>query len=118
MDENALKAPTSDLASEVKRKSEDLASDAKDALRTAATEASSVANTAYEQGEEFIRGARERYPEAERFYRDGGDALRSYAESPLVALVVGVGIGFVLSHLVRRIADGNREQVPDYARTR
>ncbi len=75
---------------------------------------------AYEQGQRFARQAAERYPQAERYYREGTRAVREYApENPLWTLllgaVAGYGIAWMVHHERQRDSD---DEVPDYARTR
>jgi hypothetical protein len=66
-----------------------------------------------------VRSARERYPEAERFYREGTQTVRQYAaENPLLTLLVGVGIGYVLAWMLHSGGSDEGERVPDYAKTR
>lgn len=96
----------------------DLASKGKDALLSAARSASETGRDVYERGEELIREARERYPEAERYYQRGSEALRPYVESPIAALILGLGLGFALSQIANHWSDRRRDDVPDYARTR
>ncbi|HEX2555782.1 MAG TPA: hypothetical protein VHL98_18945 [Microvirga sp.] len=93
---------------------------AKAALGSAATGASDMARGAYEQGRRYAREASERYPQAERYYREGTRAVREHApENPvLVALlgaVVGYGIAWMIHHERWRDRDS---EVPRYARTR
>ena len=61
----------------------------------------------------------QRYPEAERYYREGTQALRQQAvENPLLTLLVGVGIGYVLAWMLHSGGSDEGERVPDYAKTR
>ena len=91
---------------------------ARTTLGHAASSASEMARGAFEQGQRYARQAADRYPQAERLYRQGSRAVREHApENPiLVALlgaVVGYGIAWMIHH--ERWRD---DDVPDYARTR
>ena len=91
---------------------------AKETLRSAAISASRVVSEAYDQGEEFVRDARERYPEAERYYQSGSETVRHYARQPVVALLVGIALGVALHRPADRWSERQSEHVPDHARTR
>src|SRR3712207_1029709 len=49
---------------------------AKETLGSTASTASGMAREAYQQGQRYARQAAERYPEAERLYRQGSRAVR------------------------------------------
>jgi hypothetical protein len=100
------------------RESDGIATQAKETLRSAATTATRVARAAYDQGEDLVRDARERYPDAERYYRSGTETLRHYAGQPVIALLVGIGLGVAFYRLADHWSERQSEQVPDYARTR
>lgn len=95
-----------------------IARQAKETLRSAATSASKVARAAYDQGEDLVRDARERYPDAERYYQSGAETLRHYAGQPVIAFLVGIGVGVALYRLAESWSERQSEDVPDYARTR
>ena len=60
-----------------------------------------MARDAYDQGRRYAQAAREHYPEAERYYREGSQTVRDYAvENPLLTLLAGVGIGYVLAWMI------------------
>ncbi len=55
---------------------------------------SDYAQDAYEQG-------RRRYPEAERYYREGSRAMsRQVEEQPMTALLIAGAVGFALAWLI------------------
>ncbi len=93
---------------------------ARETLGSAAASASDMARGAYEQGQRYVRQAGERYPEAQRYYREGTRAIREYVpENPLWTLllgaVAGYGIAWMIHHERWRDQDDER---PGYARTR
>ena len=99
---------------------ETLLDQARTTLGGAAASASGLARGAYEQGQRYARQAADRYPEAERLYRQGARAVRDHApENPLlVALlgaVAGYGIAWMIHHERWRSDD---DRIPDHARTR
>jgi ElaB/YqjD/DUF883 family membrane-anchored ribosome-binding protein len=98
---------------------EQLLDQVREALGDVAGSASKVAHEAYNQGERYVRHARERYPEAERYYQEGRRVVsQQVAESPWLALFIAGAIGYGLAWLIHGGRDGQPERVPDYARTR
>ena len=90
----------------------------REALNDVAGSASEVAGTVYSQGERYARQAREQYPEAERYIREGQQAVtHRVTESPLLALFVAGAIGYALAWLIHGQRRGPDEHVPDYGRT-
>jgi ElaB/YqjD/DUF883 family membrane-anchored ribosome-binding protein len=88
-------------------------------LGDVAGSASKVAHDAYSQGERYVRQARERYPEAERYYQEGRRVVsQQVTESPWLALFVAGAVGYGLAWLIHGIKGEQRNRVPDYARTR
>lgn len=76
---------------------------AKEAISEVADQASGVAGDVYERGRRYVEEGRQRYPEAERAYRDGAAAVRGQVqEAPLLALVTAGAVGFLLALLVTR----------------
>ena len=83
-------------ANEAQGTAENLYGQAKDAVRDVADQASGMAQDALRQG-------RERFPEAERAYRQGNEAVGQYTrESPLVAILMAGAVGYVLALLIHR----------------
>jgi ElaB/YqjD/DUF883 family membrane-anchored ribosome-binding protein len=98
---------------------ENLLGQAKETIASVTGPASEAAREAYDQGRRYMRSARERYPEAERYYREGTETVRQYAaENPLLTLLVGVGIGYVLAWMLHSGGSDEGERVPGYAKTR
>jgi ElaB/YqjD/DUF883 family membrane-anchored ribosome-binding protein len=89
-----------------------------DSVRHTADSTSEFTREAYRKATDYARTARERYPEAERYYRQGSQVVRQQAsENPWLTLLVGMGIGFVLTRMLDHIRAERDERVPDYART-
>ncbi len=94
---------------------------AKETLSEAAATASSMARGAYEQGQRYARQAAERYPEAERYYRQSSQAVREYVpENPVLILLLGAVAGYGIARVIHRSGRRGRDdrQVPRYTRTR
>ena len=90
----------------------------REALNDVAGSASEAAGNVYSQGERYARQARERYPEAERYIREGQQAVtHRVTESPLLALFVAGAIGYALAWLIHGQRRGPDEHVPEYGRT-
>ena len=74
---------------------------AKDPVRRVAEGAAQFAQDAYRTGERFMEEGRRRYPEAERYYRRGREAVAGQVqEFPLAAVLVGGVVGYVLALLI------------------
>ena len=81
-------------ASEFEGSVENLYGQAKDAVRDVAGQAGDIARDAVSQG-------RERFPDAERAYRQGADTVTPYAkESPLTLAVMAGAIGYLLALVI------------------
>ena len=90
----------------------------REALNDVAGSASEAAGNVYSQGERYARQARERYPEAERYIREGQQAVtHRVTESPLLVLFVAGAIGYALAWLIHGQRRGPDEHVPEYGRT-
>jgi len=90
----------------------------REALNDVAGSASEAAGNVYSQGERYARQARERYPETERYIREGQQAVtHRVTESPLLALFVAGAIGYALAWLIHGQRRGPDEHVPEYGRT-
>ena len=95
-----------------------LLDEAKDTLNELASSATAAASEAYGQGRRFVQDAADQYPEAERYYRKGAQAVRQQAaENPLLMLFGGVFLGYVLAWMIHSGSAEDR-RVPDSARTR
>ncbi len=91
----------------------------RDALSDVTESASGAARDAYNQGQHYVRQARDRYPEAERYYQDGSRAIsQRVSENPWLSLAVAGAVGYALAWMIHGRWDRRHSQVPDYARTR
>ncbi len=95
--------------------SDNLLDQAKDTLSSVASSASEMARGAYEQGQRYARQVSEHYPEAERYYRQGRQAVREYIpENPLLTLLLGAiagyGIAWMIHHERWRDRDRTRRR--------
>jgi ElaB/YqjD/DUF883 family membrane-anchored ribosome-binding protein len=95
-----------------------LLNQARETLGSAASSASDMARGAYEQGQRYVRQASERYPEAERYYREGTRAIREYVpENPLWTLLLGAVAGYGIAWMIHHERWRDRDDdVPEYAR--
>ncbi|TNC07666.1 CsbD family protein [Methylobacterium terricola] len=81
-------------ANEVEGSVENLYGQAKDAVRDVAEQAGDLARDALKQG-------RERYPDAERAYRQSADTVSQYAkEAPLMVAIMAGAIGYLLALVI------------------
>jgi hypothetical protein len=91
----------------------------REALNDVADQASGAAHELYRRGEHYVRQAGERYPQAERYYREGQQVFRQQAtESPLLSLLLAAAAGYALAWMIHGRWQGQGTGVPDYGRTR
>jgi hypothetical protein len=115
--DEAASAARGSLGQEGQSTAENLLGQLRETVASVAGTASEAAGEAYDQGRRYVRSARERYPEAERYYREGTQTVRQYAADPLLTLLVGVGIGYVFAWMIHSGGSDEGERVPDYAKT-
>jgi len=90
----------------------------RDALHEVSDQASGVARDMVDRGEHYARQARERYPEAERYMRQGRRAAtQQVTGNPLLALFMAAAAGYALAWLIHREGSNRQPDVPDYGRT-
>jgi ElaB/YqjD/DUF883 family membrane-anchored ribosome-binding protein len=90
----------------------------REALSDVADQASGAARDLYNRGEHYAQQAREQYPEAERYAREGQRAVTDRVlENPLLALVTAGVAGYVLAWLIHGERRDQERRVPDYGRT-
>jgi hypothetical protein len=90
----------------------------REALHDVADQASGAARDMYSRGEHYARQAREQYPEAERYIRDGQRAVTErVAGNPLLALLMAGAISYALAWMIHGQRRGRDEHIPEYGRT-
>ncbi len=91
---------------------------ARTTLGNAASSASEMARGAYEQGQRYARQAADRYPQAERLYRQGSRAVREHApENPILVALLGAVVGYGIAWMIHHERWRDHDDVPDHART-
>ena len=96
---------------------ESLVDQARNTAADLAGRASDVAREAYDQGQQYVRQAGDRYPEAQRYYQRVTQSIeRQITEAPLVSLLavgaVGLGMAWIIGGLTR-----SQERAPSRGRT-
>jgi sporulation protein YlmC with PRC-barrel domain len=96
---------------------ESLVDQARNTAADLAGSASDVAREAYDQGQQYVRQAGDRYPEAQRYYQRATQSIeRQITESPLVSLLavgaVGLGMAWIIGGLSR-----SQKRAPSRGRT-
>jgi ElaB/YqjD/DUF883 family membrane-anchored ribosome-binding protein len=90
----------------------------REALSDVADQVSGTARQAYSRGEHYARQAREQYPEAERYIREGQRAVTNRViGNPLLALFMAGVAGYVLGWMIHGERRDRIRNVPDYGRT-
>jgi len=91
----------------------------RESLRDVADSASETARFAYSEGRRYVRQVLDRYPDAERYYQEGNQALRQrVTESPWLSLLLAGAIGYGIAWLIHSSSGSRTDGIPDYARTR
>jgi hypothetical protein len=90
----------------------------REALNDVAGSATEVVGAVYRQGENYARQAGERYPQAQRYVREGQSLVARYTtENPLLSLFMAGAIGYALAWMIHRERRNQEPDVPDYGRT-
>jgi ElaB/YqjD/DUF883 family membrane-anchored ribosome-binding protein len=118
-DQEARSSLAADQQSQPEQPStEHLLDQVREALSDVADQASGAARDLYNRGEHYAQQAREQYPEAERYIREGQRAVtHRVTENPLLALVMAGVAGYVLAWLIHGETRDQERRVPDYGRT-
>ncbi len=98
---------------------EHLLDQVRNALQDVADSASGAARDAYDQGSRYVHLARERYPEAERYIREGQEAVtHRVTGNPLLSLFMAGVAGYALAWMIHGQRRNRATRVLDHARTR
>jgi hypothetical protein len=90
----------------------------REALHEVTDQASEAARDVYGQGRRYVRQAADRYPEAERYVREGQSLVSHYTTgNPLLSLLMAGAIGYALAWMIHGQRRGQDEHIPDYGRT-
>jgi hypothetical protein len=90
----------------------------REALHDVVDQASGAVHDLYNRGGHYARQAREQYPEAERYIREGQRAVtQRVAGNPLLALLMAGAIGYALAWMIHGQRRERDEHIPDYGRT-
>ncbi len=90
----------------------------REALHDVADQGSGAARDMYSRGEHYAQQAREQYPEAVRYIREGQRAVtQRVAGNPLLALLMAGVAGYALARLIHSGRQERKADVPDYGRT-
>jgi hypothetical protein len=97
---------------------EHLLDQVREVLNDVAGSPSEAAGNLYSRGEHYVRQAGERYPEAERYVREGQSLVTRYTTAtPLLSLLMAGAIGYALAWMIHGQRQGRDEHIPDYGRT-
>jgi ElaB/YqjD/DUF883 family membrane-anchored ribosome-binding protein len=118
-DQEARSSSANDQQGQSKQNStEHLLDQVREALHDVADQASDAARDVYNRGEHYARQARDRYPEAEQYVREGQRAVtHRVTANPLLALFTAGVAGYVLAWLIHGERRDRERHVPDYGRT-
>jgi hypothetical protein len=90
----------------------------REALNDVAGSASEAAGNVYSRGERYVRQAGERFPQAQRYVREGQSLVTQYTTgNPLLSLFMAGAIGYALAWMIHRERQNREPDVPDYGRT-
>ena len=119
-DQEALSSSADDHLSQSEQDpTEHLLDQVREALLDVSDSVAGAAQDVYDQGRSYVQQAGERYPQAERYVREGRQAVtRRMSENPLLGLLVAGMAGYALGWLIHREKRGREPHVPDHARTR
>ena len=116
--DRAGQEPRSSSADAQQDSTEHVLDQVREALHEVADQASGTARDVYGQGRRYVRQAAERYPEAERYVREGQSLASHYTTAnPLLSLLMAGAIGYALAWMIHGQRRGQEEHIPDYGRT-
>jgi hypothetical protein len=97
---------------------EDVLDQVREALNDVAGSAAAAAENVYSRGERYVRQAGARYPQAQRYVREGQSLVIRYTtENPLLSLLMAGVIGYAMAWMIHRERRNREPDVPDYSRT-
>jgi hypothetical protein len=122
-DRPSQEAPSSSADDHLEQSEQDptehLLDQVRNALHDVVDSASGAAQDAYDQGRRYVQQASERYPQAERYVREGRQAVtHRVTENPLLALFTAGVAGYALAWMIHGQRRNRDTRVPDHARTR
>jgi ElaB/YqjD/DUF883 family membrane-anchored ribosome-binding protein len=89
----------------------------REALQDVTQTASGAAREAHHESQQYLRQARERYPEAAQYYQEGHRAIsQRTAENPRMSLLLAAADGYVLAWMIQGQRRARGRHVPDYSR--
>ena len=92
---------TGDHETKAKGKADELEGSVENRVGQAKDTLSGVADQAGDAAQDVLRKGRDAFPEVERAYRQGGDAVAQYAkDSPLVLAAMAGAIGYLLAMVI------------------
>jgi hypothetical protein len=98
---------------------EHLLDQVREALLDVTDSVSGAAQDAYDQGSRYVHQAREQYPQAERYIREGQQAVTSrITGNPLLALFTAGVAGYALAWMIHGQRRDRATRVADHGRTR
>jgi hypothetical protein len=121
-DRPSQEAPSSSADDHLEQSEQDptehLLDQVRNALHDVVDSASGAARDAYDQGRRYVQQASERYPQAERYVREGRQAVtHRLTENPLLGLFIAGMAGYALAWLIHGQQRIRETHVPDHART-
>jgi hypothetical protein len=98
---------------------EQLLDQVREALLDVTDSVSGATQDAYDQGSRYVRQAREQYPEAEQYIREGQRAVtHRVTRNPLLALFTAGVAGYALAWMIHGQRRNRETRVPDHGRAR
>jgi len=118
-DQEALSSSADDHLSQSEQDpTEHLLDQVREALLDVSDSVAGAAQDVYDQGRSYVQQAGERYPQAERYVREGRQAVtHRVTENPLLALFTAGVAGYALAWMIHGQWRDRETRVPDHART-
>jgi ElaB/YqjD/DUF883 family membrane-anchored ribosome-binding protein len=118
-DQEANTSSADDQQSRVEQGStEHVLDQVREALNDVTGSAAEAAGNVYSRGERYMQQTGERYPQAQRYVREGQSFVIQYTTgNPLLSLFVAGAIGYALAWMIHGERQNREPDVPDYGRT-